>query len=197
MNGLGLWREYLHRPHFDPDSFVPPENLAKDLVPEDDLYAPPEPAFNIFGKNKSWGMLLGWAATGSQQKSDAEINRLAEILQNPEFDPKELAGMTAQRAAKEIEKEDANSTLLLKFKEASITIEVPSGTPNTPPKPFKVPGLYYRPLCSLIKSAFSHPLASQYHFTPYRLFHTSPQTGETQRVYSELYDSDVFIEEHD
>ncbi|TEB22871.1 hypothetical protein FA13DRAFT_1640629 [Coprinellus micaceus] len=196
-NIFGLWREYLHRPHFDPDSFVPPESLAKDAHAHDDLFEPPTPKLNLLSKNKSWGILLSWASTGSQMKSEQEINRLANLLQDVDFNPKELKGLTAQRAAKEMEKEDANSSLLSKFKEAVVSIEVPSGSTAIPSRTVNIPGLYYRPLCSLIRSAFAHPLAAQYHFTPYRLHHTSSQTRKTQRVFSELYDSDVFIEEHD
>ncbi|TEB23730.1 hypothetical protein FA13DRAFT_1797776 [Coprinellus micaceus] len=156
-NIFGLWREYLHRPHFDPDSFVPPESLAKDAHAHDDLSEPPTPKLNLLSKNKSWGILLSWASTGSQMKSEQEINRLANLLQDVDFNPKELKGLTAQRAAKEMEKEDANSSLLSKFKEAAVSIEVPSGSTAIPSRTVNIPGLYYRPLCSLIRSAFAHP----------------------------------------
>jgi Plavaka transposase len=51
-------------------------------------------------------------------------------------------------------------------------------------------------LTAVIQAAFSSPLASHFHFSPFKLFHKSP-SGEEEWVFSELYNSDVFIEEHD
>ena len=44
---------------------------------------------------------------------------------------------------------------------------------------------------------FQSPLASQYHFLPFKLYRTSPTTGEHECIYSEIYNSDSFIKEHD
>ena len=52
-------------------------------------------------------------------------------------------------------------------------------------------------MTSTIKAAFTAPLATQFHYSPFKLFHTSPVTGEEEHVFSEVYNSDVFIEEHD
>jgi hypothetical protein len=65
-----------------------------------------------------------------------------------------------------------------------------------PPGTFSVPGLVYRKLTAVIQAAFSSPLASHFHFSPFKLFHRSP-SGEEERVLSEVYNSDAFIEEHD
>ncbi|TFK16394.1 hypothetical protein FA15DRAFT_745088, partial [Coprinopsis marcescibilis] len=46
--------------------------------------------------------------------------------------------------------------------------------------------------------AFAHPLAADFHFSPYKLYHTPPNSPDkTEQVYCEVYDSDVFIKEHD
>ncbi|KIY51865.1 hypothetical protein FISHEDRAFT_64024 [Fistulina hepatica ATCC 64428] len=76
-----------------------------------------------------------------------------------------------------------------------------------------ISGLYIRKLTTLIRSTFDTPLAEKYHFSPYRLFHRhdsaevhmpsgssdSPPSVQmdTTRVYSELYDSDAMVQEHD
>ena len=78
---------------------------------------------------------------------------------------------------------------------ADINIEVPSGLKDILPGTFTIPGLLYRKLTAVIRAAFSSPLASHLHFSPFKLFHKFP-SGEEQ-VFSELYNSDVFIEEHD
>ena len=62
---------------------------------------------------------------------------------------------------------------------------------------FSVTGLLYRPLLSILRSAFADPLATKFHLSSYKMFHKSPTSGVEQCVYSEIYDSDAFIEEHD
>jgi hypothetical protein len=52
-------------------------------------------------------------------------------------------------------------------------------------------------LTAVIQAAFSSPLASHFHLSPFKLLHKSPSEPEEERVFSELYNSDVFIEEHD
>ena len=61
---------------------------------------------------------------------------------------------------------------------------------------YSVPGLRYHKLLNVIKAAFQDPLSQQFHFTPFSLMHQSTVTGKDQRVYSELYNSDAFINEH-
>ena len=87
--------------------------------------------------------------------------------------------------------------LLNDFKKASVSIEVPSGDKNVAPTKFTIPGLHYRTLTSVIRSAFQHPLAHPYHYSPFKLFHKPPDSPEDKRVYSKVYNSDTFIEEHD
>ncbi|KAJ2925903.1 hypothetical protein H1R20_g11200, partial [Candolleomyces eurysporus] len=202
VNSLGLWREYLHRPSFDPDSFVPAEDLAKSSQATNQIVSEPAPTASASSgylhKNCSWGLLTEWLSTGSTTKSYAEAKRLVhDYLLHPEFKLEEMVGYDPHRVAREMDKDNAKSSVLDNFQEASVPIEVPSGSANVPLKTFMIPGLHYRPLTSLIRLAFAHPLATQFHFLPYKLFHTSPHTGETQRVFSEVYNSDVFIKEHD
>ena len=45
-------------------------------------------------------------------------------------------------------------------------------------------------------ASFLLPLASHFHFLPFKLFHRSP-SGVEEWVFSEVYNSDVFIKEHD
>jgi hypothetical protein len=50
---------------------------------------------------------------------------------------------------------------------------------------------------SLIKETFESPISSQFHLTPFKLFRKGPDGEDSERVYSDLYDSDVFLDEHD
>ncbi|KAJ3514958.1 hypothetical protein NMY22_g14576 [Coprinellus aureogranulatus] len=201
-NAIGLWREYLYRPTFDPDSFVPPKDLAKAAWVHDDLYSDEtgkdddEEEIHLLA-NPTWAALMEWKLTGSQMKSDAEVDRLAKILQQDDFNPKKLKDFSCQKAARLIDKGDGKSPLLNHFTEVPVPIEVPSGDARVPPKTFEVPGIHYRPLLSLLRAAFANPLAAQFHFSPFKLFHTSPLDQKTRRVHSEVYDSDAFIQEHE
>ncbi|TEB23984.1 hypothetical protein FA13DRAFT_1577104, partial [Coprinellus micaceus] len=143
---------------------------------------------------------LEWQATGSELKSDGELDRLVNhYLTHPRFKLLDLAGFSAQKAGRQSDKMEveAKLPLLNDFLETEVPIELPSGSSQIPPRTFHIPGLHYRPILALLKAAFAHPLAAQYHFSPFKLFHTSPHDQKTHRVHSEVYDSDAFIEEHD
>jgi hypothetical protein len=62
---------------------------------------------------------------------------------------------------------------------------------------FSIPGLHYRPITTLIKQAFENPLSSKFHFTPFKLFRSLPNSEHSERLYSEIYNSDAFLDEHD
>ncbi|KAH6907330.1 hypothetical protein BKA70DRAFT_1490869, partial [Coprinopsis sp. MPI-PUGE-AT-0042] len=201
VNSFGLWREYPRRPTFDPDHFVPPSDLAKTDLPFDDLIRNintlPEQSQPLH-ENATWGLLHKWQASGSNLKSNAELDRLVrEYLLHPDFDLFQLEGFRAQKVSQQIDKADAKASLLDHFQHTAVPIDIPSGSQHVPSRTFDIPGLYYRRLTDMIRSAFAHPLAAQYHLSPFKLFHTSPATEKTQRVHSELYDSDAFIKEHE
>jgi hypothetical protein len=69
--------------------------------------APPdvddEHLFDVF-TNPTCGLLMSWRYTGTNDKSDAEINRLAGIHHHPHFRSKDLSGFTCAREAKLLDK---------------------------------------------------------------------------------------------
>ncbi|RXW12625.1 hypothetical protein EST38_g13228 [Candolleomyces aberdarensis] len=197
-NSFGLFRQYLHRPTFDPDRFVSPDDLAKSVAQHVDLEDepnPPEPEY--LHKNPTFSLLSEWQVTGSSEKSNKEMDRLvSDVFADPNFNLEDARRFKAQRVASEIDKNEAGTSFFNQFTEVSVSIDVPSGNPDVPPRTFHIPGLHFRPLTSLIRAAFAHPLAAQFHFSPFKLFHQSTD-GKTQRVFCEVYDSDVFIQEND
>jgi len=48
-----------------------------------------------------------------------------------------------------------------------------------------------------MKETFERPIPLQFHLTPFKPFRQHPDGKTNERVYSEIYDSDVFLEEHD
>jgi hypothetical protein len=74
---------------------------------------------------------------------------------------------------------------------------VPSGSKDVPSRSFTIPGLYHRKIVTLIKDTFDSHISVQFHLTPFKLFQRLPGNEDGERVYSEMYNSDVFLDEHD
>ena len=191
-NSFGLLREYLYRPSFDPDSFVPEVDLHRVGGTDPVFILPPSPS--PVHRNESVKMLMNWKDSGTSTKSDAEVNRLVnDVLLDPNFKLEDLQGFNVARENQRGDAVEKKSPFSDSFQTADIDIQVPSGTRGIPPGTFSVPGLVYRKLTTVIQAAFSSPLASHFHFLPFKLFHMSA-SGEEERVFSEVYNSDVFID---
>ncbi|KAJ3711816.1 hypothetical protein C8R42DRAFT_648049 [Lentinula raphanica] len=180
INSFQLWREYPHKPSYDPDGEVGIEdlsNLPTQRIPDDDDSSSETESASPL--NPTQTLLTAWQNNGNATKSHGEMNELAHLIQRPDF-----------QLTKADEDWDYNK-LKDSFKETSIDIEVPSGDKNIPPKTFSIPGL----LCTLAK---------HFHYTPFRLFQKLPSSNassedelEFQRVFTDLYNSDAFLREHD
>ena len=141
---------------------------------------------------------MKWLNTGSHSKSEGEANRLVdEVIRTNDFCVEDLRGFNAHQENRCLDMV-TRATLDEGFQVASVTIAVPTGGLNNTEKsrPYSVPGLHYRKIVDVIKAAFRNPLSQHFHLTPFSLMHRSPVTGVEQRIYSELYHSDTFIEEH-
>ena len=195
-NTFGLWREYLHRPSFDPDSFVPSDDLAPagDAQTDKSSSAGCEPSP---WKNPTVKLLLDWQNTGSELKSNNKVNQLVGVLHHPDFSMEDLDGFNAARENQRRDRLDKKSPELKGFQETTVKINVPSGDNNVPSTTLESPGLHHWKLTSVIRSAFESPLASKFHYSPFKLFHQSDTSDLPECVYSELYNSDAFIKEHD
>jgi hypothetical protein len=197
VNSFGLWKEYLYRPSYDPDAFI---SVA-------DLYRPHASTIvtDSVGQEESSGdssdavqLLLDWQNTGSSAKSNGELDRLVhEVLFHPDFQLARLQNFNATRENQKADADRERSHFLESFQLATVDIEVPSGSRNIPPRMFPVPGLYYRKIVALIKDAFESPISLHFHLSPYKLFRKHPNGEDDERIYSEMYDSDVFLDEHD
>ena len=203
LNSFGLFRHYLFHPSHDPNMLVNPSDLS-NLTAHTPSAPPPRSTETNrdppqpFANMSIW-RLMRWMNSGSNSKSEGEVNRLVDdVLCAPDFRTEDLHNFNAHRANSCLDTADKVTPLEDNFQVASITIEVPTGQPNDPSTPctYSVPGLRYRKLLNVIKAAFQDPLSQQFHFTPFSLMHESPITGKSQRVYGELYNSDEFINEH-
>ncbi|KAJ4002008.1 hypothetical protein F5050DRAFT_1802587 [Lentinula boryana] len=146
-------------------------------------------------------LLTGWQNNGNATKSNGELDSLARIIQHPDFRPEELKGYNAQTANAKVTKADkdlAYNHLKDLFIETSVEIEVPSGDASIPPCKFCIPQLLYQNLLSVIQTAFTSSQSSKFHFSPFCLFQkTGPGKDEYQRIQTDVYNSDMFLKEHD
>ena len=202
-NSFGLFRQYLFHLSYDPDSLVNPSDLSNLTT-----YTPPSlpPVSKETNHNPPWPFtnmsiwrLMRWMNTGSSSKSEGEVDCLVnDVLNAPDFCTADLHNFNAHHENRRLDTADQTNLLEDRFQVTSITIEVPTGKPDnlSAPHVYSVPGLRYRKLLGVIKTAFQEPLSRQFHLTPFLLMHQSPVTGTEQRVYGELYNSDEFIQEH-
>ena len=80
------------------------------------------------------------------------------------------------------------------------------GAPGPPPSttapidgyPLSIPGFYHRSICEVIRETFSQDLAARsFHYHPFKETYHSPMnpTLPAERVYSEVFTSDAWLEE--
>jgi hypothetical protein len=200
---FGLWKEYLYRPSYDPDAFISLEDLYRPLTSPDTV----DPQAGDEGKHlehpplyssKSVALLLEWQNTGSSAKSNDKINCLVRsVLLHPEFQPDTLQSFNATRENKKADAAGEQSPFQGSFKCANVDIEVPSGSKDVPPQTFTIPGLYYHKIVTLIKDAFDSHISVRFHLTPFKLFRRLPGNEDGEHMYSEMYNSDAFLDKHD
>jgi len=142
--------------------------------------------------------------TGSRQKSEAEVTRLANMLQEDDFDPRDLQGFNAHTEMKHFDSsesalDESNPLRQDGWKESSVDIHVPTQerNPDGNGRQFTIGGLFHRPLTAVIRAVFAEKGAKWFHLTPFKRIWRSPVTGHEQRLYDELYTSDAWNEAHD
>jgi hypothetical protein len=205
VNQFGVLREYLHRPSYDPDIFLKPEDLANFTTEPPSIpverpartFDPPWPF-----ENMSKYLLMTWHNTGSSQKTERELTRLAkEVLGVPDFKPEDLGSFDAHRENKRLDNAFTAEEISAPFsddgwREVTVDIEVPVPIANTPPRKFAIPGLHHRSIIQVIKETWGSATSSQFHFTPFRRIHLNPDTQEETRIFDEVYTSEAFEVAH-
>jgi hypothetical protein len=212
-NVFGLLREYHHRPSYDPDEHVTPEDLSNfnagdSSAPSTSSVAPfdahPPPPWPF--ENMTKFLLMNWANSGSTQKTEAEITRLGrEVLSSPDFKVEELQSFDTHRENQCIDKASAAVESSSPFShdgwhETKVDIRIPVASRTKPPPPnrtLSVSGLHHRSLVEVIKVAWSEDMAKNFHLSPFKQIHINPKTKVETRVYDEVYTSDAWIEAHD
>jgi hypothetical protein len=151
--------------------------------------------------------LMSWFYDGSNVKSNAGVDKLVnDVILAEDWNREDLRGFRAARENQRLDDweddEDSPFTPGTGWIEAEVEIPVPceksryrNGADGAPK--YRVPGLFYRRPLDVIKAAFTEPAAQSFHLTPFTSYWKRTPDSEPERIYSEIYDSDVFHDEHE
>ena len=148
--------------------------------------------------------LMHWFYDSSTSKTFSVLDDLVQnVLLASDFKSEDLVGF---HAAHEAERLDQSNHIHSRFSadngwiESSIEIFLPAegvkhASESLAPR-FEVPGLLHCRLLHVITAALQETSTKYFHLFPYREFWEPLPGSPPERIYSELYTSDVFIAEH-
>ena len=157
-------------------------------------------------KNMSVFRLMQWFYDSSLTKSLGTLNDLVyNVLLAPDFDEKDLTGFDAAREARRLDDDENTSAPTTSIKdgwiEMTVPISVPCDNASYPSEAdapvFCVKGLMYCKPLEVIKAVYEDPSAEQVHISPYEGYWQPRPNSPPERIYSELYNSNAFIREHE
>jgi len=148
--------------------------------------------------------LMNWLYSGSNTKSIGELDRLVkEVILADDFSKDHLKNFSAAHEPNRPDSEDPNkspfsgengwktSTVKLSLPAEGVMHDSEASAPT-----LDVPNVYHRSLVSTIISVLQDESAKLFHYVPFWLFWKPTPTTIPEHVITELYNSDVFIEEH-
>ena len=210
-DSFGLYRVYTDLPIFDPSD----EACIYDMCDAPTFTIPPtssqasistrirETFFTPFA-NPTIYRLFSWFYNGNISKSIADLNDLVvNVLLAPDFDKEHLHKFDAARELNRLDEHMKNPHLSADngWLEGSVKIRLPATRKKFRSKEqapeFEVTSIHYRKLTQVIKSAFQDPLAKKIHFFPFKLFWCASPDSPPERVITEVYNSDAYLEEHE
>lgn len=153
---------------------------------------------------------MEWFYGSSTLKSSTELQRLVDnVILAEDFSREELLSFHATKENERLDHWVDSGTALnsgvpfstgTSWRETSIKILIPAEkvvfrNAESVPRA-EVSGLFYRRPIEVIKAALSEPLAQDFHLTPYQAHWTPDQNKPPERLYSEIYTTDAFLNEH-
>ena len=203
-NNFGIYRVYKGgKPTFNPDD----AEVISTEPPNPSNHGPPLNCLRSYHPfdNSTVFLLMSWYYNGSNTKSISDLNKLVnDILLAEDFDQEHLKGFEAGKEYKRLDdyENDPGSGLAAQdgWIEASVPISLPcegfSFQTEADAPVYKVEGFLYRKPLEVIKAAFSESSAEQFHTSPFQEFWQPSPNAPPERLYSEIYNSDAFIQEH-
>lgn len=159
--------------------------------------------------NWSTFKIMEWQYSGSTKKSAGEVQRLVDnVLLQDEFQKSELEGFSIAREKRRLDEHSGTDRPFQAhdgWQEATVHLRMPKERKaldsEADAPEFAVAGIWRRNMCSLLRDAYEDTSASRYHWFPFRLFRrrSTPAQPDAppERLYSEIYNSDAMLQEHD
>ncbi|KAI0363520.1 hypothetical protein BV20DRAFT_958127 [Pilatotrama ljubarskyi] len=158
---------------------------------------------------------MRWFYSGSVVKSAGELDRLVnDVILAPDFKPADLRGFRAKTEMKRMDDHTNGSgafpaedgwrkgTVKIPLPKTKVKHDSEADVPT-----FTVDNIFFRPLLASLKAAYEDTIAGRYNFIPFRMYaeprplrssppalHSSPSARSPERLYSESYNSDAFIQ---
>ena len=132
-----------------------------------------------------------------------ELNHLIkEILVHDDFNISDLKGFSVSQELHCLDtmEDEAVFSGEAGWRESSVKIHLPVDKQKLKEDTalmFEVPGVWHHDLLEVIRTAFEDTKAQFYHLTLFRLFWKSTPDSEPERVVTDLYNSDAFLQEHE
>jgi hypothetical protein len=207
-NSYGVYRSYKRiEPTFIPNDSEPtlnsktlPSFVSNVTVPAPSNNSRPEVRLSTTKE-----LLMGWLYNGTNIKSFTDLNSLVHnVLLHPDFHLEDLTGFDAAKEAKNLDGYNQNPRSALipddGWIETSVPISLPppdhgSHGPESKALQYDVQGLFYRKPVEVIKAAFTEEGAAHFHLSPFEEYWTPSEDSEPERLYSEIYNSDAFLNE--
>lgn len=150
-------------------------------------------------------MLVNWIYEGSNTKSNVNIDKLVDdVITHPDFVCQDVKGFKTARELKVLDEYHGTSgTELIPNKSwmsASVSIKLPpAGRGRHVSEPlapsYEVKGLQYRRPLDVIKKAFTEQAAEEFHISSFEEYWKPFPESPPMRIFSEIYNSNAFIEE--
>ena len=217
-NNLGVFRRYPHIPSWYPEA----GQSLNSICDAPALDAPPPPPINPYAiheiytgaepsphepfSSRTAAILMAAYHDGTGQKSAAHLDALTKAMSNdPEFDIHELKHFSTEKENVRLDAFLQDENIEHPFRkndgwhQVCVTIRVPVKgrcRPEGEASQIDIPGLYHRRLLNIITTVYSDERSKGFHFTPFQQFWIPDESSPEQRerIYSEIYTSDVAIE---
>ncbi|KAL5480587.1 hypothetical protein ACEPAI_1858 [Sanghuangporus weigelae] len=213
-NSFGAFRVYPRKPDDDPDSCLDLDDLCdfRPVARNHPSPSLPPVVKNVYApfKNASVFLLICWMNRENKMKTYEEVDRLVhDVLLHPDFDIQDLRNFVAKCEHDRFDlyiksPADQNNTKSMDgWREGSVKIKLPpedgkrraEGKAEAPE--FEVGSINYRPILETVYKALDNPEASAFHYTPYQELWKPDYLSEAERIYGELYSSDIWLESHE
>jgi hypothetical protein len=147
---------------------------------------------------------MAWHYSGTNAKSAAELNRLAEFLHDPHFKQADLVGFNHVHESKQLDKYlDGKLNPFheyYRWQESTVKIRLPNEKAKFPSENdapmLAIPGIHHCSLIDIVTHVFKDDVSLLFNMTPFRQYWNTPN-NRTLEVFSESYASPEMVKTYE